>query len=225
MCWPCCWPCLVVDDPPLLQQPNSNSNSNSHSEKFAPRQKVSRRRAFGEIAATKGLAPQPRASRRSRSRSHSTTRQVITATAVSTSQHKTRRPRSVSRRATGTDESNLRQNMTRRRTSERIITTAGNSTRETIRRPSTAEDDLTPCQTVSSRSDTEQSYVAERGVPREMVPTTFDDAPDAWLTPSMVGIAFIFHPFLLITLYISRNMSLTTLCRGYLKLQIFFMTI
>lgn len=202
MCWPCCWPCLVVDDPPLLRQPDSNSNS--HSEKFAPRQKVSRRRAFGEIAATKGLAPQPRASRRSRSRSrsHSTSRQVTTTTAVSTSQRTSRRPRSAGRRDTRTDEPALRQNMTRRRTSERIITTAGYSTQQTIRRPSTAEDDLTPCQTVSSRSDTEQSYVAERLVPRETVPTTFDDAPDAWLTPSMVGIAAIFYPFLSITLYI-----------------------
>lgn len=187
MCWPCCWPCLVVESPPLSQHPNSHSftNQNSGTEKFAPRKTVSRRRAFGEIAASKGFASQPRASRRS----HSTTRHAAASTKVSTLQRTTpRRPRSTTKRVSGAEESVSRQAVTRRRTLERVITTAGHTARQATPRPSTAEDDITSCPTVSSYSEVGDPDAAEEFIPRQIVPITFDDAPDAWLTPSMVGL-------------------------------------
>lgn len=195
MCWPCCWPCLVVESPPLSQHPNSHSftNQNNGTEKFAPRKTVSRRRAFGEIAASKGFASQPRASRRS----HSTTRHATTSTKVSTSQRTTpRRPRSTTKRVNGAEESVSRQAVIRRRTLERVvITTAGHTARQATPRPSTAEDDITSCPTVSSYSEVGHPDAAEEFIPRQIVPITFDDAPDAWLTPSMVGLFSVVHRF------------------------------
>lgn len=147
MCWPCCWPCLVVDDPPAR-------SAHSPGEKAAP--PVSRRRAIGEIAATKGFAPV------SRRPSRRPTRRVDS-----------------SRTMAGRLRPVIAAEMPRPRPPP-------------TRRPETPESDPDD---ENYRSVSHGSSVG-RGpgtpiVPRAAVPDDSGDAPDDWLTPSMVSAASV----------------------------------
>lgn len=146
MCWPCCWPCLVVDDPPAR-------SAHASGEKVAP---VSRRRAIGEIAATKGFAPV------SRRPSRRPTRRVDS-----------------SRTMAGRLRPVIAAEMPQPRPPP-------------TRRPKTPESDPDD---EHYRSVSHGSSVS-RGpgtpiVPRAEVPDDSSDAPDAWLTPSLVCVASV----------------------------------
>lgn len=186
MCWPCCWPCLVVDDPPRSLSPHSTATG----EKSVPRPPVSRRRAIGEIAATKGFARQP-VSRRPHAHTQAqrhTRRTAAHVTTTESSRTMSARLRPVISRAATVEKTVSRQATGRRRSSAATVRTTAS---HVVHRPDTADYDDDHYQSVSHSVSHGSSSVGHAPpvdlVPRQTVPVNFSDAPDAWLTPSMVG--------------------------------------
>lgn len=198
MCWPCCWPCLVVEE----SQPKSMTEGHTVTKEFSSsRQTVSRRRAIGQIAANGAFAPpRQRVSRRPHPEQHPsvrqsipprrrTTRQVAARTESAPQHNVSRRPRSGIGRVTATDEYASQQAMMGHRAVGRAAsTTGGSAVGQATHRHSIAASDYHLHHAVSP-TISEVSITGE-SVQLETVPDNFDDVPDAWLTASMVGLHY-----------------------------------